>query len=67
VDGLIFDHFGDFEGFVLETETGEYRRFRSRERQVLDLLRGAMRDRAWVVVVRESEDEDEVARIIIGI
>jgi hypothetical protein len=27
VNGLVFDHFGDFEGFILETRLGELERF----------------------------------------
>src|SRR5262249_50617185 len=33
IGGLIFDHFGDFEGFLLETAHGE-RRYFSREREI---------------------------------
>jgi hypothetical protein len=40
VSSLIFDRFGDFEGFVLETERGR-RRFESRERDVEILIERA--------------------------
>ena len=66
VHGLSFDHFGDFDGFVLETEDGELAHFRSREDQVLQLLRDAMEDRIWVTVVREHEDREDVRELIIG-
>jgi hypothetical protein len=42
VSGLVYDRFGDFEGFLLLTEEGHERRFWSREREVEDLV-----DRAW--------------------
>ena len=40
VTGLIFDRFGDFEGFWLDTEDGR-RHFRSREKEVEELMRTA--------------------------
>jgi hypothetical protein len=41
VSGLLYDHFGDFEGFSLETEDGE-RKFFSRETAIEELA-----ERAW--------------------
>lgn len=66
VRGLSFDHFGDFDGFVLETEDGELAHFRSREHQVLHLLRDAMEDRLRITVVPEHEDREDVRELIIG-
>jgi hypothetical protein len=43
VCGLVYDRFGDFEGFLLVTEAGEERCFRSRENEVRELVH-----RAWV-------------------
>jgi hypothetical protein len=63
---LSFDHFGDFDGFVLETEDGELAHFRSREHQVLHLLRDAMEDRLRITVVPEHEDREDVRELIIG-
>jgi hypothetical protein len=55
VAGLIFDHFGDFEGFVLETNLGE-RRFHSRERHMEQLAERAWRARLRITVsVAEHE------------
>jgi hypothetical protein len=50
--GLIFDHFGDFEGFTLDTEDGP-RRFRSRETHVRDLVERAWRERLRLTVCAE--------------
>jgi hypothetical protein len=66
IHGLSFDHFGDFDGFVLETETGKLIRFHSRERRVLDLLRGAMDARQRVTVTREGEHFMEVRTFTLG-
>lgn len=47
---LAYDHFGDFEGFDLETELGHRRFFASRERRIEDLARRACEERFFVVV-----------------
>ncbi len=60
VHAMSFDHFGDFDGFVLETEDDRYVRFDSRERRLMQLLRDAMDERRRVTVVREQHDHDEV-------
>jgi hypothetical protein len=39
VEGVVYDHFGDFVGFILELRDGELRRFESREREIEDLVR----------------------------
>jgi hypothetical protein len=67
VSGLVFDHFGDFEGFVLESDLGEFHRFHSRERKVLEIVRDALEDRSWVTVVREQKRRDQVRTIILRI
>jgi hypothetical protein len=64
---LHFDHFGDFEGFVLETRFGELRRFHSRERRVLEIVRTALEERNWVTVVRESERHTRVLSIVVRV
>jgi murein tripeptide amidase MpaA len=46
IAGLIFDRFGDFEGFVLDTEDGD-RKFFSREKAMEELA-----ERAWVERLR---------------
>jgi hypothetical protein len=53
---LIYDRFGDFEGFILETEAGDHASFHSRERHVADLARWTWQERIRVTVfARESE------------
>ncbi len=52
VSALVYDRFGDFEGFILETEDGQ-RRFRSREPEVEDLAYEAWRERFGISVVVE--------------
>jgi hypothetical protein len=46
VSGAAYDRFGDFESFLLETQSGEERRFDSREQDIEDLVVLACRD--WV-------------------
>ena len=50
IDGLIYDHFGDFEGFILETEEGRHHRFASRELPMLMLVQRAWLERLRVTV-----------------
>jgi hypothetical protein len=47
---LIFDHFGDFEGFVLATDDGDWR-FESRESHLHDVAREAWAARLRVTVI----------------
>ncbi len=49
VEALLYDHFGDFTGFLLATEHGEHA-FDSRERAVEDLVRRACADRIRITV-----------------
>jgi len=51
--GLIYDHFGDFTGFLLQTEAGVDHRIQSRERAVRDLAERARVERPRVRVVVE--------------
>jgi hypothetical protein len=64
IAGLLFDRFGDFEGFVLETAEGE-RRFFSRERDIEALAERAWRERLRVTVFAERDDQQHVASIVI--
>jgi len=52
IAGLIFDRFGDFEGFLLDAEDGEAS-FRSRERDMEALVERAWRERLRVTVWAE--------------
>ena len=65
VVGLAFDHFGDFEGFVVEIEEGETRRFHTREQRVLELVSRALEERILVTVVRERERHGQMRSIVL--
>jgi hypothetical protein len=56
VMGLAFDRFGDFEGFLLLTETGVEVSFLAREQAIEDLIREAWRDRMVISVFVEPPD-----------
>jgi hypothetical protein len=66
VRAIAFDHFGDFEGFVLENCLGELHRFYSGETRMLEVVRDAMERRAWVTVVREPKERDRVLTVILS-
>jgi hypothetical protein len=53
IEGLIYDHFGDFEGFVVETETGIHHKVFSREQAVRELAEHARVERSRVKVIVE--------------
>ncbi|HEV8037736.1 MAG TPA: hypothetical protein VGP62_02660 [Bryobacteraceae bacterium] len=67
VNGLVFDHFGDFEGFILETRLGELERFHSREKRVLEIVGNALEERSWLTVHREPKRHDQVRTIILRV
>jgi len=50
VDGIAYDRFGDFEGFLLRTEAGHEQTFRSREREIEELVRDAWLERMVITV-----------------
>ena len=54
VAGLVYDRFGDFEGFLLDTEDGE-RKFKSREREMEELAERAWRERLRLTVWAERD------------
>jgi len=60
---LIYDHFGDFEGFALELESGGRRDFYSREPLVRELAHQAWSERTRVAVF-EQEGRHHVPRTI---
>lgn len=55
VAGLLYDHFGDFDGFVLELESGVRHRFESREPAVRELAHHAWLERTLVTVFAEGD------------
>jgi hypothetical protein len=64
IQGLIYDHFGDFEGFVLETEEGIHHRVFSRERAVRELAYHAKMERFPVKVTLERHHR-QVRQIVV--
>ncbi|MGB8909463.1 MAG: hypothetical protein WCC84_12020, partial [Candidatus Cybelea sp.] len=68
VESLVFDRYGDFVGFVLETDCGD-RYFASREREVEHLVERAWRERLRLTVVfdEDQDDCDGIERIIVHV
>jgi len=64
IAGLIFDYFGDFEGFLLETEEGT-RKFLSREHEVAELAERAWSQRLRITVLSEMDEPERPMTIII--
>jgi hypothetical protein len=64
VSGLIFDRFGDFEGFWLDTEDGR-RHFSSREKEVEELIRSVWSKRIPILVIVEKQDGEKLRRIVL--
>jgi hypothetical protein len=56
VSGIVFDRFGDFEGFLLMTESGIEHSFRSMEEEIEALARFAWEDRVVISVVVSACD-----------
>jgi hypothetical protein len=48
VESIIYDRFGDFEGFHLFTESGRHHEFRSAEPEIEHLVRFAWADRVVI-------------------
>ncbi|MFZ0593037.1 MAG: hypothetical protein WAM39_21445 [Bryobacteraceae bacterium] len=66
VAGLIYDHFGDFDGFLLQEGCDRVRRFRTREWRLARVLREAWKDRAIVTVLTHSGNELCPTEVIVG-
>lgn len=64
IGGLIFDYFGDFEGFVLETDEGE-RRYSSRETEIRTLAERAWSERLRITVISEFDRAGTPQEIIV--
>jgi hypothetical protein len=64
VSGLIYDRFGDFDGFLLDAEAGE-RTFVSRERAVEELARRAWSERILVTVIVERDEPSRPLSIVL--
>ncbi len=66
VAGLVYDHFGDFEGFLLEIGCGMLRKFDSRELRVERLAREAWETRCRLTVIVSKKRPECAERIILG-
>jgi len=67
VSAIIYDHFGSFEGFIVEEESAHQRRFFTREPPMLSLVERAWIDRIHVCVVSEKSEPDIPRRVIFRI
>ncbi len=64
IAGLLFDHFGDFVGFELDTGEREHR-CDSRERDMRTLAEYAWRERLQVTVVTEPHEPHRIRTVIV--
>jgi hypothetical protein len=64
VSGLVYDRFGDFEGFWLDTEDGE-RRFCCKEPELESVVRRAWTDRISTRVFVEADEPHEPTTIVL--
>jgi hypothetical protein len=62
--GLVFDRFGDFEGFLLDADGGE-RKFLSREKAMAELAERAWRERLRITVHAEAEEPHRPTSIVV--
>jgi phospholipase C len=65
IAGLIYDHFGDFAGFVLETAHGANFTFHSREGHVQEVVARAWSEQIRVTVISERYHAKRVSCIIL--
>lgn len=65
IDALIFDHFGDFQGFVLETPLGAKHRYDSREPRVRDLASRACDERITTTIYAAPEHPHRPLEIVL--
>src|SRR5205814_853436 len=64
VSGLIYDRWGDFEGFTLDTEDGQ-RLFSSREHTIEDLANRAWTERILIVVYAKASEPRRPETIVL--
>ena len=64
ISGLIFDRYGDFEGFILETDEEE-RPYYSREREIETIAERAWHERLRIKVLAERDEPKRADSIII--
>ncbi|MDB5070396.1 MAG: hypothetical protein JWM87_1507 [Candidatus Eremiobacteraeota bacterium] len=65
VAGVCYDRFGDFEGFLLLTEAGHERAFRSREGEIEELVLAAWRERFVISVFVHANERDRPVSIVL--
>ncbi len=66
VAGLVFDRFGDFEGFLLESLDGGEHRFNSRESEIRQLVNRAWEHRVLTTVLTDHHHPQSPVSIILG-
>jgi hypothetical protein len=64
ITGLIFDRFGDFEGFVVDTEDGEHKFF-SREKEIEELAERVWAERLRITVFADRDEPQRPRSIIV--
>jgi kumamolisin len=65
VAGLVFDRFGEFDGFLLAELSGGERKFSSREKEVREVVSRAWSDHVTTTVtVLKKEDRDPVSIVL---
>jgi hypothetical protein len=64
VSGLIYDRFGDFDGFILDTEDGE-RRFWGRETEIEIVVRRAWAERIVTTVFVERDESHRPQSVVL--
>ena len=64
--GLLYNHFGDFDGFVLEREDCDTHRICSRERKIEAVVRQAWLDRCTVLVVVHRDNPCCLVSLFVG-
>jgi hypothetical protein len=65
VEGLVYDRFGDFDGFVFRAEDGSEHRYRSRNGRIEELVLRAWRQRMVVEVHGQRGDPIDLAQVIL--
>ncbi len=65
VNGVVYDRFGDFEGFRLFTECGHERWYVSREAEIEALARYAWVERVVITVESETHEPERPVRLIL--
>jgi hypothetical protein len=63
IEAIVFDRYGDFDGFILDTEHGD-RTFASREEEIRDLVEQAWSERIRIEVVVEHDAPHHPVSII---